>query len=129
MKIFKIFLLSLVLVSCGKNDDVPEDLIPKEQLVPLMLDIYLAEVKLSNLKIIRDTAVSIFDTYEGYLFEKHDIEKERYMESMTYYYDHTDQLELIYEALLDTLTVHETKLKAFQDSRKARQDSLKNLNK
>ncbi|MTI38632.1 DUF4296 domain-containing protein [Fulvivirga lutimaris] len=125
MKIFKIFLLSLVIVSCGKSDDVPEDVIPKEQLVPLMLDIYLAEVKLSNLQIVRDTAVSIFETYEGYLFEKHNIEKEQYMNSMTYYYDHTEELELIYEALLDTLTVRETKLKAIDDNKKAKLDSLK----
>ncbi|MEQ8577043.1 MAG: DUF4296 domain-containing protein, partial [Fulvivirga sp.] len=94
-------------------------------LVLLMLDIYLAEVKLSNLKIVRDTAVSIFETYEGYLFEKHNIDREQYMKSMTYYYDHTEELELIYEALLDTLTVRETKLKAIEDAKMAKRDSLK----
>lgn len=125
MKTFKILLFCLVLVGCGKNNDVPEDIVPKEQLVPLMLDIYLAEVKLSNLRIVRDTAVSIFETYEGYLFEKHNIGKEQYMNSMTYYYDNTTELELIYEALLDSLSVRETKLKALEDSKKAEMDSLK----
>ncbi len=129
MKIFKIFLASLIFWGCGKDNDIPEDIAPKEQLVPLMLDIYLAEVKLSNLKIVRDTAVSIFETYEGYLFEKHNIEKEKYMNSMSYYYDHTEQLELIYEALLDSLSVRETKLKAVEDAKTAKSDSLKKFNK
>lgn len=129
MKIFKIFLVSLILWSCGKDNDIPEGITPKEQLVPLMLDIYLAEVKLSNLKIVRDTAVSIFEIYEGYLFEKHNIEKEKYMNSMSYYYDHTEQLELIYEALLDSLSVRETKLKAVEDAKTAKTDSLKKFNK
>ncbi|MEQ8244373.1 DUF4296 domain-containing protein [Fulvivirga sp.] len=125
MKIFKIFLLSWILVGCSKGNEVPEDIVAKDKLVPLMLDIYLAEVKLSNLKIVRDTAVSIFETYEGYLFEKHNIDREQYMKSMTYYYDHTEELELIYEALLDTLTVRETKLKAIEDAKMAKRDSLK----
>jgi hypothetical protein len=125
MKIFKIFLLSWILVGCSKSNEVPEDIVAKDKLVPLMLDIYLAEVKLSNLKIVRDTAVSIFETYEGYLFEKHNIDREQYMKSMTYYYDHTEELELIYEALLDTLTVRETKLKAIEDTKMAKRDSLK----
>ena len=129
MKIFKIFLISLILWSCGKDNDIPEEIAPKEQLVPLMLDIYLAEVKLSNLKIVRDTAVSIFETYEGYLFEKHNIEKEKYMNSMSYYYDHTEQLELIYEALLDSLSVRETKLKAVEDAKTAKTDSIRKFNK
>lgn len=125
MKIFKIFLLSWILVGCSKSNEVPDDIVAKDKLVPLMLDIYLAEVKLSNLKIVRDTAVSIFETYEGYLFEKHNVDREQYMKSMTYYYDHTEELELIYEALLDTLTVRETKLKAIEDAKMAKRDSLK----
>ena len=42
---------------------------------------------------------------EGLIFDSLNVDHEKYKKSMTYYYDHTDQLEIIYEAILDTLTI------------------------
>jgi hypothetical protein len=128
MRILLLFISCLAITCCKRTEDIPEGILKQNQMMPVMLDIYLAESQLTELRLDRDTTASIFDTYEGVIFERHNVDHEQYKKSLTYYYDHTKQLEIIYEAMLDTLTIRDAKLKAKQakaDSSKLEKQPIK----
>lgn len=75
----------------------------------------------------RDTTLAIFEEYEELIFEKHNISKETYFNSLTYYYDHPKDLEGIYETIIDSLTLRESKIKALEESKRQKRDSTLNL--
>ncbi|ELR71815.1 hypothetical protein C900_02190 [Fulvivirga imtechensis AK7] len=80
-------------------------------MVSFLIDVYIAEGKVQNLRVPRDSAIAIFDVYEQKLLEKHGINKDTYVKSMSYYYDHPQKLELIYETVLDSLNLKEQQLR------------------
>ena len=121
-----LILCYVVLLACGKEERVPEDVLPKEKMVSFLIDIYVAEGKVQNLRVSRDSAIALFEVYEEKLFEEHDIDKDTYVKSMSYYYDHPQKLELIYETVLDSLNLKEQQLKEKkEDDLKSEEDKKK----
>jgi hypothetical protein len=116
----------IFLTGCKDKNELPEGIMTKQEMFPLMLDIYIAEEKLTALNIARDTLNNIYGLYEGMLFEKHNTDHETYKRSLAYYYEHTQELELIYEKILDSLTISEAKILAKIESEKELADSIKN---
>ncbi|MBL6445978.1 DUF4296 domain-containing protein [Fulvivirga sp. 29W222] len=112
----------LLLVACSKEDDVPDDLLPKAEMVPLFIDIYIAESRVNNLRLSRDSSMAIFDVYEGELFKQHEVTDSVYYRSMTYYYNHPKQLEEIYSIVLDSLNLREQRLKEKREKEEVRDD-------
>ncbi len=111
MRIIILLFACLMIVCCKRTEDIPKDIMKPNEMVPVLLDIYLAESQLTELRINRDTTASIFRTYEELIYDSLNVDHEKYKKSLTYYYDHADQLEIIYEAILDTLTKRESRLK------------------
>ncbi|MBL3656194.1 DUF4296 domain-containing protein [Fulvivirga sediminis] len=108
----KIFIICyLFLVGCSSSDDVPEGILHKDEMISIMLDMYLAEGKVNNLRITRDSSLAIFNAYEKALYDKHKVSDSVYRESLTYYYDHPIQLEMVYESVLDSLNLKQERLK------------------
>ena len=131
IKIFKIALVTSVVVylftGC-KSNDKPEGILSEQEMMSFFLDIYEAESSLTSLGMERDTVMAIFSKYENIIFEKHNLNKERYQKSLTYYYDHPGELERIYEILIDTLTLRESKIQAIQEAERKKRDSVRNIN-
>ncbi|QSE99092.1 DUF4296 domain-containing protein [Fulvivirga lutea] len=121
-----IMMISILFMRCN-TDETPEDIISHEKMVGILLDVYEAEAKLAELKLNRDTTIQIFKTYEQYIYDEHGIEEEVYKKSLTYYYDHPDKLEKIYETMLDSLALRETKAKAYEEAKQAKQDSIRKI--
>ena len=125
-------LIVLTLIGC-KGSDRPDDVIEPEHMSAILLDVYLSETEFADLKMHRDTTLMLFDMYEEHIFQRHEVTEEQYRESLTYYYDHPDELDMVYETVMDSLTLRETKLKALEEadrekkkqSSEARRDSLK----
>ncbi len=123
--------LSLLLIISGaitfscSRDRSSDEVISEEGMSLILLDIYISENELSNLGMNRDTTVEIFKKYEKLIFERNNIDEEKYRKSLTYYYDHPDMLEKIYDIVLDSLTLRESKIKARMESERLRKDSVK----
>jgi hypothetical protein len=105
----KFFLTVLVIVSaCAINNDVPEDLIPQEQMIPLLIEIHLLESKIRNLSIRpKDSAKVVYDHYEKLLFADFNITSDQYERSYNYYIDHLDEFKEVYTSVVDTLMQRE----------------------
>ena len=131
IKIFKIALITSLIASLYtgcKSEDKPEDILSEQQMMSFFLDIYEAESSLTSLGMERDTVLAIFSEYEDVLFERHNLNKEQYQKSLTYYYDNPGKLEKIYEILIDTLTLRESKIQAIQEAERKKRDSIRNIN-
>ncbi len=109
ISIIMILMLSTLAVSCG-DDDLPEGILKENEMVPILLDMYIAEGKVSELKVKRDSALIIFDVYEDKILDTYALTDSIYTNSLRYYYDHPLKLESIYETVLDSLTLLEKRL-------------------
>lgn len=89
-----------------KGPERPDDLIPPEQMVPFLVELHLAEAKMSYGDIRdADSLEIVFRNYEKHLFEKYKIEDSLYYRSYEYYLSNMDQLHEIYGAVVDSLSV------------------------
>lgn len=91
-----VFLLSLTLVlgmSCG-SDQKPSNLIPKDKMSEILKDVHMAESSIQTMNAShRD---SIARLYYGHIFRIHEVEEEKYYESLEYYTRSPKDLEEIY---------------------------------
>ena len=97
-----------ILGSCTyqKEAGAPKDLVPPEKMIPFLVDLHLAEAKMSYGDVRdADSLEIVFRNYEHYLFEKHEIEDSTYYRSYEYYLSNMDQLHEIYGAVVDSLSV------------------------
>ncbi|TRX49854.1 DUF4296 domain-containing protein [Fulvivirga sp. M361] len=102
-------LILLPFFSCNSKK-IPEGMLTQEQMVPILLDVYIGESRVNEFKVKRDSAMILFHAYEQKIFEKYEISDSVYRMSVAYYYDHPDELESIYETLLDSLNLMEKRL-------------------
>lgn len=101
--------MGIILSSCG-SDSRPDGILPEDEMVPILMEVYLSEGRLSNLNLKRDSALQVYLTVEGKIFEKYNTTDSIYRASMIYYYDHPKDMEKIYEVLLDSLNIREQKM-------------------
>lgn len=100
-----------LLYACAKeptNEFVkkPDDLLSKNKMISFLIDLHLAEAKMSHVKVKSpDSTEILFRNYEKYLFEEHQISDSAYYQSYRYYLAHMDQLDEIYSAVVDSLNV------------------------
>lgn len=63
------FLLALCLASCG--DSKPEGVLSREEYTAVLVDIYLAEAKVSAMVVPPDSAMRMYLAQEPALFKRH----------------------------------------------------------
>lgn len=109
MRNFQILLfLLLVLVSCSKkNPGRPDDVLSKPEMVEILQEIYLKEAKISKLSLPFDSSQALYEKVEKELFLKYDIKDSVYERSMNWYYENPEELQDVYEVLVDSLMVLE----------------------
>lgn len=105
----KLFLTVLVIVSaCSTESEVPEDLIPQDQMVSVLVEVHMLESKIKNLSIRPlDSAKVVYDHYENLLFADFNITQDQYERSFNYYIENLDEFEDVYTTVVDTLMQRE----------------------
>jgi hypothetical protein len=105
----RIHLISLVILAfaCVKKSEIPENIISKQDMSTLMVDIHLLESKVSNLNLPTDSAMQVYRKFEKEIFEKHDTDSLQYAESVRFYSMNPELYHDIYEIVVDTLIVRE----------------------
>lgn len=103
------FICFVFVVAC--SEEKPKDILSQEEMTSVILDIYIGEGKVTTLSVPRDSALTLFEVYEEKIFQKYDLDKERYKKSLSWYFDHPEELEVIYDNVLDSLSVTEQEIK------------------
>ncbi len=106
-----------------RSEAPPEDLLSKEQMVAILLDIHVAEALIQQRRYrIADSAKASYQILERAIFEKHQIDTVRYRKSYEYYTQNLETFEQIYTMLEDSLVRREELIKA--DSLEVLMDTL-----
>ena len=112
INLIKFFCVSLLFVSCRPiqevDETVPESLLSEDQLVNVLTDAYLAEGA-SGINI-KGVAGQKFDS--AYVFnplKDNGIRKTKFDSTMSYYTKHPKKLKIIYDKILDKLSVIQAK--------------------
>lgn len=109
---YTLFSLSLFLFSCDqeKKEQRPTYLIDEDKMVSIMVDMHIVETA-SNLKIYPpDSAQQMyFDDFES-VYLTHEITKEKFDSSLYYYATQTDQMNIIYDRILENLSEMESEV-------------------
>ena len=97
----------LLLISCVTSRENEEILTPP-QMVEVMINIHLLEVKVLKFKVEPpDTLQAVYTHFEEQLFEKLAITRKRYEQSFDYYLRRPPEFEKIYAIVVDSLMKYE----------------------
>lgn len=94
-----------MLIACA--EEKPEGVLSKAEMVQIMEELYLAEEKVNNLALARDSAKKVFEVMGAKVFESASVTDSVFKRSFDYYMEHPKEMELIYTALVDTLQLKE----------------------
>jgi hypothetical protein len=111
-----IFLI-FAFVGCQKKDERPRDVLDKQQLASVMIDLYLAEARLSSYPIQRDSSLALFLPRENAILAKRNVQDSILKKTYDYYLQHPDDFNEVYDILIDSLTVLE-KVKGDESTKK-----------
>lgn len=100
------FIFILIFTQCTKEKK-PEGLLSEAEMISLMVEMYIAEGKITMSRITRDSAAILFDPYEEALLSKRGLSDSLLKANYDYYLQKPNELERILDAVIDTLSLRE----------------------
>ncbi len=98
--------------SCSDSDRNNKDILTREQMVKALTEIYLAEQKINRLGLPRDSAEREFERFKQLVFEKIEVSDSVFKRSFDYYMDRPKEMEIIFTALVDSLSLMEQRIES-----------------
>ncbi len=106
---YLLFVMVLCCLQCT-DDKKPEGILDEKEMVSLMVDVYLAEGKISIARISRDSAYKLLEPYEDSTLVKRGMTDSMLIANYTYYLQKPKELERILDAVIDTLSLREQRM-------------------
>lgn len=100
-----LLLSGLLVMACGTpGDDRPANLLDEDRMVAILVDVHLAENRVSRLGLpSSDSANVVYKRLERQIFKKHGVDTSAYEKSYVYYSSHPREMEAIYKRIVETL--------------------------
>ena len=105
-RLLLVAILAVIGVSCAKQRPEVAPL-TRDQMVSIMMDVYLSESRSSYLPFTRDSAYRLFTAHQDSLLYRHHVADSTLRRAYGYYLNHPEELELIYEAIIDSLNLRQ----------------------
>lgn len=101
--LFSVFIL---MMSCSskKNKDAPENLLSKENMVSVMMDIQLADAAINLSNYGQGNYPNDKQKLFTEIYSKHKITQKQFEESFTYYVEHPEDFQKIYDDVISGLS-------------------------
>ncbi len=96
----------LLLFSCEKKER-PEDILDKNMMVSVLIDIHLAEGFVSTFPINYDSSRTLYILFENEVFKKHQLQDSVFHRSLEYYLARPRIMDRVYGRIIDSLNVIE----------------------
>ena len=132
MKRFLIFLsVLLTMVSCNNSEkpDKPVNLLAKEEMVNIIIDMsLLSAAKGINKKMLENNGIYPVE----YIYKKYNIDSVQFAKSNAYYTYYIDDYEAIYDKVKDSLDKLKTKYRSIEEvekKEKRKRDSIRKKNR
>lgn len=97
----------LVLGACRGESKRPANVLSQQEMVRVLSDVLVLEEKVTRLGLTGDSALIVFNTLKGKVFENAGVPDSVFKKSMDYYIDHPEELEQVYSVLVDSLNLRE----------------------
>jgi hypothetical protein len=92
--------------ACDQSERDPS-ILSREQMVKILTEVYLTEQKVNRMGVPTDSAEHEFERFKRTVFEQNKISDSIFRKSFDYYMDRPKEMELIYTALVDSLSLME----------------------
>ena len=104
--------LLLVLPACQRPEEPPKpaDLVAREKMISLLADLHVLEARVESSRLQADSARSLYLSQQKALLRKSQVTDSAFQRSYRYYGIHGKDLDEIYKAVIDTLSLREKKL-------------------
>jgi hypothetical protein len=102
-----LLLLLMLSTSCREKEKETKGILTKTELSAFLIEMYLAEARIDNLSIVKDSAIKLFLPYEEKLMKKFNLADSTLKKTYQYYIDHPKEMEMVYDAVIDTLNLRE----------------------
>ena len=120
-----ILLLSFMFCSCKERKvEVPPGILSKDKMIDVLVDVHLAEAAPMNHGITTKELNGIMVGKYDDVMKKHTITFEQFKKSFDYYLQHPDQLDEIYQEVVNRLTALEGKSRVKRPVSKRGVDSI-----
>ncbi len=103
------FVVAGLIFSACQKEKRPEGVLSPEELSKLMVELYLAEARIGGQNMAKDTAMKYFIPFEEKLKGRHGVSDSIIRITYQYYISHPEELEKIYDSVIDTLSLREQK--------------------
>lgn len=100
----------VMLPSCWDGDREAQPILSQPEMVRALTEIYISEQKVNRLGVPRDSAEREFARFKGIIFKKLGTSDTLFKRSFDYYMDRPEEMEQIYTALVDSLSLMEQRL-------------------
>jgi hypothetical protein len=95
--------------SCGKPKK-PPGILGERELSDLIVEMYVAEARLSIMAKPADTSAAYFQPFEEAFLKRKKLSRKVLKETYRYYLDHPSEFEKIYDTVIDTLSLRERRV-------------------
>lgn len=103
------FVVAGLIFSACQKEKRPEGVLSPEELSKLMVELYLAEARIGGQNMAKDTAMKYFIPFEEKLKGRYGVSDSIIRITYQYYISHPEELEKIYDSVIDTLSLREQK--------------------
>lgn len=103
--------LSLLVAACQKPEEVPvpQQLIPRDKMVSLLIEMHLLEARTDAAALPTDSARALFRQQQKNVYWRYEVSDSAFVQSYRYYATHEKDLDDIYATVVDSLSLREAR--------------------
>lgn len=103
--------LSFLLNAC-KNEDIPDNLLSQDEMLPIVVDLHIAEEVIQSYHWNYDSSRVMFHSvYKPEVLKKYNVELAQFDSSYIYYERNVLLMNKLYERVIDTLSLRVSRKK------------------
>lgn len=91
---------------------MPANLIPRDKMVSLLVDLHLLEARTDAAALPSDSARALFRQQQKNVYWRYEVNDSAFVQSYRYYAVHEKDLDDIYATVVDSLALREARLQA-----------------
>jgi len=110
MKKLVVVCFGILFFSCGEPElkHVPDDIIPKNHMIDLLVDIHLSDAIIATKKFQTNKHEYQIEGYYAYLYEKHGYTRQEIDSSIAFYSRYPAEYSKMYDQVLEKLSTIQT---------------------
>ena len=119
---YALLFLSLLLSSCDRPEMAvpPTNLLSKEQMRSVLIDLHILEARIESGRLSTDSARALYNEQERVVLQQHQVTDSAFQQSYRYYAIHDKDLDGIYGEIIDSLAAREKKLEEASQASQAK---------